>query len=852
MFLAALLLAFAGSTRAQDIEGAQQLLLTGKYDDCLQACEKAASDKARDEEWPLLHARALLTVGRYPEAETVVSNALVQNPTSIRLRVLGYETANDSGNTALANSRLKDINRLVSSRLWAYSDAPNIVALGRAALLMHADAKTVLERFFDVAKRADPDLRDVYLASGELALDKSDFALAARTYSEAQAKFTNDPAVLYGLARAYEPNERGKMLEFLHTALKQNENHVPSMLLLADHLVDAEEYTEADKLLTRALKVNPWCPEAWAYQTVLADLRNEPAKAEECRQKALHFWKTNPKVDYLIGLKLSQNYRFTEAAACQRQALSFDPDYLPARIQLAQDLLRLGDEEQGWKFAEQVHQQDGYDVTAYNLVMLHQTMQKFATLTNQDFILRMATNEADLYGDRALELLERAREKLTAKYGITLQQPTTIEIFPQQKDFGVRTFGMPLNPGFLGVCFGCVVTANSPASSGGNPENWEDVLWHEFTHVITLTLTRNKMPRWLSEGISVYEERQADPTWGMRMNPRFRELVLGKDFTPVSELSAAFLAPPDNVHLQFAYYESSLVVEFIIEHFGFDKLKAILHDLGNGVEINEAIAENTAPMKQIEKDFTAYAKAKARALAPGLDWRREKSLSESLHEGDLPALAEPLVSAVLGDSKTNYWKLLDQARKAVSEKQWAEAEPPLKTLVELYPNQTGPGNAYSLLAAVYRGLNQTNQERATLEKWASLDDSAPDAFLRLMDLGEIARDWETVALNARRFLAVNPLVPQPYRFLGRASEELGKPAQAINAYRKLLLLDPPDPADLHFRLARLLHQQKDPAAKRQVLEALEDAPRFREAYRLLLELETASVQSTNSATEVDP
>ena len=39
-----------------------------------------------------------------------------------------------------------------------------------------------------------------------------------------------------------------------------------------------------------------------------------------------------------------------------------------------------------------------------------------------------------------------------------------MEIFAEQKDFGVRTFGMPDNPGFLGVCFGCVITANSPAS----------------------------------------------------------------------------------------------------------------------------------------------------------------------------------------------------------------------------------------------------------------------------------------------------------------------------------------------------------------------------------------------------
>ena len=58
--------------------------------------------------------------------------------------------------------------------------------------------------------------------------------------------------------------------------------------------------------------------------------------------------------------------------------------------------------------------------------------------------------------DRVLELLTRAKETLGRKYGVQLTQPTTVEIFPEQKDFAVRTFGMPGNPGYLGVCFGSV------------------------------------------------------------------------------------------------------------------------------------------------------------------------------------------------------------------------------------------------------------------------------------------------------------------------------------------------------------------------------------------------------------
>jgi uncharacterized protein HemY len=60
----------------------------------------------------------------------------------------------------------------------------------------------------------------------------------------------------------------------------------------------------------------------------------------------------------------------------------------------------------------------------------------------------------------------------------------------------------------------------------------------------------------------------------------------------------------------------------------------------------------------------------------------------------------------------------------------------------------------------------------------------------------------------------------------------------------LLLLDPPDPADLHYRLAKLLRQKGDnTAAKRHVLQAIEEAPRFPEALKLLLEINQGSSAS---------
>jgi tetratricopeptide (TPR) repeat protein len=804
-----------------EFKEAQKQFLAGDYAGVVTLAQKAAANHPEDEDWQLLLSDALMATGRYAEAQTAITNALARNRWSARLCWQAREVFLANGQTDAAKEMPDRILKMIDRYPRDYSDPASAVIYGQAKLLVGADPKSVLERVFDEVRKADPSSRAVYLASGGLALDKHDFALAAKKFDEGLKQLPDDPDLNCGLAQAYAPSDPALMLASLETALKHNSNHVASLLLMADHAIDAEDYEESSNLLNRVEAVNPWHSDAWAYRAVLAKLQNRSEAEQVARQKALKFWPDNPRVDYLIGLKLSQNYRFEEGSAHQRQALQFDSDYLPAKAQLAQDLLRLGAEAEGWKLAEEVQKQDAYDVEAYNLSLLHDTMAKFATLTNRNFVLRISRHEAEVYGARVLDLLERARSNLCAKYGLELQQPTIVEVFPEQKDFAVRTFGMPGNPGYLGVCFGKVITANSPAAQPGHPVNWEAVLWHEFCHVVTLQMTHNKMPRWLSEGISVYEERQANPAWGEHMNPDYRRMALGDELTPVSDLSAAFLAPRSALHLQFAYYESSLVVEFIVQQFGLDQLKAVLRDLGEGVEINTAIEKHTVKMDKLEEEFAAFARQRAEQLAPGLDWKKPG-------RGGAP------------ESGTKFYSLTEQAVKLLEGKEFEAAKKPLEELTRLYPTQTGAESAWAMLAAAHRGLGDTNAERQALIGLAEQDGEAVDAYRRLMELGAAAQDWPAVSLNARRYLAVDPLVAVPYRYLAQACEQTGETNAAISAYRAMLAMEPPDPAEIHFKLARLLHQAGRPGARRQVLQALEEAPRYRDALRLLLEIESGT------------
>jgi len=821
-----LLASLASWAGGADLAEVTQLFRGGKYSECVAASEKAIAENDFSENYRLLKIRAEMELGRYPEALKTFDEALKRFPYSLQLRWLGREVCRFNRQPERAAKIDLEISQMVQQAPWRYSDAVNQVVIGRFYLSQGVDPKQVLDTVYNVVKKRQPTYVDVYLASGELALEKNDFALAAEAFQQAVKLDVGESDAHYGLARAYAPSDSEKAEAAIKAALKWHPNHVKSLLLIADEHIDAERYDDAEQVLAQIAKINPHQPRALAYRAVIAHLKNQLESERFQRQAALKHWPTNPEVDFLIGKKLAQKYRFAEGEKYQRQALAFDSKYVPAKIQLAQDLLRLGQEEEGWRLADEAYAADGYNVVAHNLVALQENIAKFRTLEDDGFLVRMDAREADIYGHRVLNLLKRARRELCAKYDVELKQPVIVELFPRQQDFAIRTFGLPGGAGFLGVCFGTVITANSPASQGASPTCWEATLYHEFCHVVTLTKTNNKMPRWLSEGISVYEERQADKTWGQAINPKYRAMLLGDDFVPISKLSGAFLSPPSPLHLQFAYFESSLAVQYLVEKHGLPTLKRVLVDLGAGLPINESLARYAGSLAALDADFAKYAGQKAQNFAPDADWS----------EPELPRRATSAqISEWLKDHPKNYAALGRFSRQLMNEGKWEAAKTPLNEMRSLYPDDESATGPHILLADVYRELKDAPAERSALERLAELSDDDVDMFSRLVELATDAEDWQAMQQHALRWLAVNPLTPAPHRAAASAAEARQDDQLAVESYRALLLLEPFDPAEIHLKLATLLEKTGDlPAAKRHALLALEQTPRYRAAHQRLL------------------
>src|SRR5690606_21672611 len=149
---------------------------------------------------------------------------------------------------------------------------------------------------------------------------------------------------------------------------------------------------------------------------------------------------------------------------------------------------------------------------------------------------------ASVLREHALPLARRALATLASRYGVEVEGPILVEIFPRHDDFAVRNVGLPGMVGALGACFGKVVTLDSPRARPPGSFNWQATLWHEMAHVVTLQLSENRVPRWLTEGISVYEEKRARPEWGREMEMRFAEALESGELLPLAELNRGFMS----------------------------------------------------------------------------------------------------------------------------------------------------------------------------------------------------------------------------------------------------------------------------------------------------------------------
>ena len=786
-------------------------LNTGRYDEVDGLLKGAADPRA-----VVLRARAAIARGRYADAEKLLTPAAAASPASDAALELGL-LHQYLGRRPEAQRTLRRLADSVQGRT-----AADVVRLGRAQRAL-GEFKPANETFKSANRLAPGDVA-LNVAWGDLFLEKYDRPNALQSY---QAALKADPANVearLGLAEVASEGNPPAAKEAIDAALKTNGNSVRAHLLSAELSLDDRRRDDAKASIRKALDVNPNSLEAQSLQAALAFADNRPAEVEPLAEGVL---KLNPKygeVYRVVADHAARGYLFDEAASFARKALIIDPDNAQAYADLGMYLLRTGDEGEARTALERAFKDDPYNVSTFNSLDLLDTLDKFETITDGDLVFRFHADEVAVMREQAVPLAKEALAALSKRYQFTPKGPILIEMFPKHDQFAVRTIGLPGMIGALGACFGRVVTLDSPKARPPGEFNWGETLWHELAHVITLQMSGNRVPRWLTEGISVYEERRARPEWGKESDLSFAQALADGKTLKLDVLNDAFSDPRT---ISLAYYQASLVVDHLVQTYGEPALWKMLRAYGRGLEMEPALKDAYGiEISQLQTSFDAYLERQYGAIVRAL---KSPELKEKPSLDDLKTLV-----AANPESFRLHMALADALNTSGDH---AGAIKTFERAAVLLPTANGRGNPHAYIARIAAEQGDTDRAARAYEEVLKIDNADVESARKLAALLEPKGDAARTEDAYRRLVAADPFDTRAQTALGRFALRRKDATAAQRAFRSALATKPPDEAAAHADLAEAyLMAGQVVEAKQQTLAALEIAPSFERAQDLLLKI----------------
>jgi tetratricopeptide (TPR) repeat protein len=365
---------------------------------------------------------------------------------------------------------------------------------------------------------------------------------------------------------------------------------------------------------------------------------------------------------------------------------------------------------------------------------------------------------------------------------------------------------------------------DSPRARPPGTFNWESTLWHEMAHVITLQMSRQRAPRWLSEGLSVYEEQRARPDWGREMEVAFAKAIGDGKVLPVAELNAGLMSPET---IGLAYFQAAVLVDHIASEHGEPAIHAMLRAYGEGME-TESVLQNV-----LRTDFNRLQAAFDRTLERRFGrLRRALEAPSGLSGGERP---EDLARiAEQNDGSYPVQMALGQALRAAGDVEGAVKA--LERAAALVPMATGRDNPRRLLAEIAEGRGDRERALTQLAALVEQDHTGIEAARQLAAWADESNDEPRRWLAYRRIVEIDPFDPKAHAALGRLALARGETAVAVREFMVALETEPVDRAAAHCDLAEsYLAAGQTGEAKVQALAALEIAPSYERAQDLLLQ-----------------
>jgi tetratricopeptide (TPR) repeat protein len=801
------------------LAAAERAFARGQLDDVDKLVKGRPSG---DPDAAAIRGRLAVLLGKYADAEQLLAQPAAESPRS--------EAALQLGLLLQMVGRKPEAAAILTRIAGGASAAREAADLARAARAARAlGLVREANGYFREAVVLAPKDPAINTAWGELFLEKYNRQDAARSFRAALAADPEWVPAHVGLAHTLVDENPADAAGALAKALAIAPSSIPAHLLKAQLALDEGRREDARGALAKAIEINPHDLETRALLASVAYLEGRQPDFEAEAARALAINPTYGDLYRIAGDQAARSYRFDEAVTLVRRALEIEPDNTRAYAELGIHLLRTGDEEAARAALDRAFKADPFDVITYNLLGMFDTLAGFQTLTEGSITMRLHPEEADILREYAVPLAHEALATLSKRYDFTPKGPILIEVFPKHDDFAVRNVGLPGMIGALGACFGRVITMDSPRARPPGTFSWAATLWHEMAHVITLQMSAQRVPRWLSEGVSVFEEKRARPEWGRDMELTFVHALDRGRLLKLRDLNTGF-SNPELIGL--TYYQASLLVEHMVAAHGEPALHRLLRAYGEGLETDAALEKALSiDVDRLQKAFDAFLEERFGALRKIL----------RIPQGLEAATGVDALRTLAAANPDSYPVQLSLGRALADAQDVDGAVAALERASALVPTATGKESPRAIIAELAAARGDRPRAMQELETLLAHDHTNIDASRTLAALAEEAADRRRQRLALERVVDLDPMDAAVHATLGRLALDAGDATVAMREFRAALAAGPVDRAAAHCDLAEsYLRAGRTADAKKQALAALEIAPTFERAQELLLK--TVEVQ----------
>ncbi len=767
-------------------------------------------------------------------------------------------------------------------------NAIDMIQLAEAA--KHTGQYKLANDAYREAVKLDPKQTDAGVAWSDLFLQKYAAQLAEQTLEDV---FKINPSHPDGHAAMAEVimetrYDLAAVKHHLDKVFEINPKNPRGLKVRAAIEIDGNQWEAAQKTLDGVLALNKEDVEALSMKATIAWLRDDVRTYEAEKAKVFAI---NPKYADLyriVSRSAVREHRYVEAIELEKEAVKIKPDYYEAMAGAGLGYLRLGMEKEGIEWLDKSWAGDQYNVRTYNTRNLFRnTIPKEYSVTNsKSFRIRYHNEEKAVFSRYLEPTMERAFADMSKRYGFTPKTPVTLELYADRNDYGIRTVGLP-DLGALGVCFGQVITAMSPATGD---INWGMVMWHELGHVFAIQLSNSRVPRWFTEGLSEYETLIASPHWRRENDNDLYGAMLNGSLPSIGALNSEFMQP-DQSAVVVAYYQSAVTIEWLVQTFGWSKIPEALKLFGKGKETPEVLKIITGKtVAQLDVEFRKYLEIRLKPYAgtfklptKGFDdttkmevaadaapkdgkaranvalsyyyaGEAEKAVSNAnaalaldakqpiarfilaevaVHKND-SAKAKQMYTALAADGFDNADLRARLAQIAETEKNDAEKEKHLCAAKKLDPERSF---AYQELSELYEAKGDTKRALQELEHYAMLEQMELAPLKKLMIEYGKQKNWAKVRTYGELAIFIAPHDPDVLGNLGRAQAETGAGDKSLFTYDTMLMTNPRRPGLVHLGRARAyLAIGKKAEAKSALAEALKKEPDNAEALELKKQL----------------